>query len=218
MTVADLLAPRTKRTRASRGRVYRNKLVTPLALEELETRRVLDSLPVITELLASNDVGQKDEDGDRSDWIELFNPGEAPIDLGGWYLTDDANDLNKWRFPNATLAARDYLIVYASGKDRAVPASNLHTNFRLARSGEYLALVKPGGAEIAFAHAPQFPRQHADISYGLHQESVESRLVTPGDEARILVPTGEAVDADLGTNWTNIGFDDSGWMTGSTQL
>ena len=45
------------------------------------------------------------------------------IDLSGWYLTDDAADLTQWQFPDVTLATGEYLVVFASGKDRAVAGS-----------------------------------------------------------------------------------------------
>lgn len=52
--------------------------------------------PGISELLASNQDGLVDEDGDASDWIEIHNSGAVDVDLGGYYLTDDVNDLMRW--------------------------------------------------------------------------------------------------------------------------
>ena len=74
--------------------------------ESLETRRLLafDSL-MITEFMAANDSVLRDEDGDFSDWIELRNPTNEPIDLEGWSLTDDADDLAKWALPAVYLAS-----------------------------------------------------------------------------------------------------------------
>ena len=99
--------------------------------------------PVLNEFLASNDTGLQDEDGDRSDWIEIYNPSTSPLNLGGWRLTDEAADLSKWVLPPQTLAAGEYAVVFASNKDRATAGQPLHTNFRLSASGEYLALVSP---------------------------------------------------------------------------
>ena len=58
---------------------------------------------LITEFLANNTIGLQDEDGDRSNWIELCNAGGAPVSLEGWFLTDTTNNLAKWRFPSLTL-------------------------------------------------------------------------------------------------------------------
>ena len=111
-------------------------------LETLEDRRVLTAVPVISEFLASNNSVLDDEDGDDSDWIELHNAGDTDMSLNRWYLTDDADNLRKWRFPEVNLDAGEYLIVFASGKDRDITDQELHTNFRLSSGGEYLSLVE----------------------------------------------------------------------------
>ena len=105
--------------------------------------------PVISEFMAANTETLADQDGDFSDWIEIYNPDATAVDLSGWHLTDDASDLNQWPFPAVTLPAKGRLVVFASGKDRVDPANELHTNFSLGSNGDYLALVQPGGAVIA---------------------------------------------------------------------
>jgi hypothetical protein len=134
----------------------------------------------INEFMASNQGTLNDDDGDRSDWIEIYNAGELAEDLGGWYLTDDANDLTRWQFPAVTLLPNRYLVVFASGKDRRDPTVPLHTNFRLAQEGEYLALIDPRG-EIVSDYAPVFPVQFDDISYGRDRmnPSVVGYFATP---------------------------------------
>jgi hypothetical protein len=118
----------------------------------------------INEFMASNQGGIRDEDGDTTDWIEIYNPGASAVDLGGWYLTDKPEDLAKWQFPSLQLKAGSYFIVFASGKDRTNPAAPLHTNFKLAKSGAFLALVQPDGATLASEFA--FAQQFTDVSYG----------------------------------------------------
>ena len=60
-----------------------------------------------------------DEDGDTSDWLELHNYGTQDISIDNWFLSDDENDLSKWTFPNIILAADEYLLLWASAKDRS---------------------------------------------------------------------------------------------------
>jgi len=120
----------------------------------------------ISEFMASNDHTMVDEDGTYSDWVELHNPGRRSVNLEGWYLTDDESDLTKWRFPSVTLGRGNYLIVFASDKNRSHAGSELHTNFRLSAGGEYLALVRPDGTTIAHAFSPEYPEQRSDISFG----------------------------------------------------
>ncbi|MFC1739626.1 lamin tail domain-containing protein, partial [Planctomycetota bacterium] len=88
-------------------------------------------LVLITELMAVNTSTLLDEDGDDSDWLEIYNAGTEPVDMNGWYLTDDEDNLTRWRFPSVILDPCEYLVVFTSGKNRAVPGSELHTNFEL---------------------------------------------------------------------------------------
>ncbi len=121
---------------------------------------------VLSEFMAVNRSTLRDEDGETSDWIELFNPTQNPINLLGYSLTDDPKELKKWSFPNRILPARSYLIVFASGKNRIQPDAPLHANFSLSQEGGYLALVGPGPV-ILHAFAPNYPAQQPDVSYGL---------------------------------------------------
>src|SRR5688500_7135284 len=165
---------------------------------------------VISEFMARNETGLRDEDGAFSDWIELHNSGSAPVNLDGWYLTDTTNNLTKWRIPATNILAGGYLVIFASGKDRATPGAPLHTSFNLSGSGEYLALVRPDGVTIASEYAPLFPEQFDDISYGIGQNATATKLIAAGARAKVLVPQ----DGLLGTNWTAIAFDDGTWQSG----
>ena len=71
----------------------------------------------INEVVSSNSV-HTDEDGDTPDWIELYNYGTQNINLENWTISDDIDDLSKWRFPNVTIPANDYILLWASDKDR----------------------------------------------------------------------------------------------------
>ena len=123
---------------------------------------------LINEFLTSNHSGGiVDEDVQSSDWIELRNFNSYAINLQGWYLTDNPNNLDKWKFPDVTIQPGEYLIVFASGKDRAVSGSELHTNFTLDLSGEYLALVGADGETVVHDYAPKFPSQYEDVSFGM---------------------------------------------------
>src|SRR5207302_8236180 len=88
----------------------------------------------------------------------------APL---GSYLTDNAANLTRWTFPAVTLAPGAYLVVFASGKNRADPAGRLHTDFQLSAEGEYLALVAPDGVTVVSAFAPSYPPQFENVSFGL---------------------------------------------------
>src|SRR3954470_21857775 len=115
--------------------------------------------PIISELMASNHATLADEDGTYSDWLEIYNPDTNPVDLGGWYLTDTPTNKTKWQLPATVLASHGFLVVFASNKDRRQAGRELHTNFALSASGEYLALIKPDGVTATSEFAPTFPAQ-----------------------------------------------------------
>ena len=102
---------------------------------------------VINEVMAKNQCTLADEDGDFSDWIELTNTGAEPVSLEGWYLSDSLKEPNRWKFPAVTLSPGEYLVVFASGKNRT--GGELHTNFALAAAGEAAVLTTPKGAVYA---------------------------------------------------------------------
>lgn len=118
----------------------------------------------INEFSALNSVGLADEDGEYSDWIEIHNPTSITIGLQGWFLTDDETMPEKWEFPQISLAAGGYLVVFASGNDRTIAGNELHTDFSLNGAGEYLALADPSGT-IVTEFSPSYPQQKRDVSY-----------------------------------------------------
>ena len=118
---------------------------------------------VINEILTSNTYTNADEDGDFQDWIELYNNGTVAVNLAGFGLTDDDTLLYKWVFPNVTLAPGNYLLVWASGKNRAVVGQPLHTNFKINATGESISLTNLNG--IVINNVPS-TLMLSDISYG----------------------------------------------------
>lgn len=128
------------------------------------------AVPVISEFMADNQSTLADPSGNRPDWIEIHNPTGQMLNLSGWYLTDDAANLRRWRFPvtqaTASLAPGAYLVVFASGAESPPPDGELHAGFSLAAGGEYLALVAPDGVTVVDHFTPEYPPQMTDVSYG----------------------------------------------------
>ncbi|MCB1099698.1 MAG: chitobiase/beta-hexosaminidase C-terminal domain-containing protein, partial [Verrucomicrobiae bacterium] len=168
----------------------------------------------INEFLALSDDGIEDSDGDASDWIELFNAGASAVDLVGYSLTDDVAEPGKWKFPEGTtLGPGGYLLVFASGKDRAVAGEELHTNFRLGANEGYLGLFDAAGAVVsAFTDLGE---QREDVSYGLGVSDATTPQTYVPDEASCtwLVPS-----EDIGDAWQQPTFDDTGWTAAKLGL
>ena len=148
-----------------------NRLALPLSLQ-------------ISEFMAANQNTLLDQDGDSSDWIEIYNGTGTPVDLAGWYLTVEPTNLTQWAFPNYVLASGDFLVVFASGKNRTAVTNELHTNFKLLAAGSFLALVD-SQTNLVTRFAPVYPPQQTDISYGVDPVLLDDigyyTTPTPGD-------------------------------------
>ncbi|TCO07882.1 CotH kinase family protein [Natronoflexus pectinivorans] len=118
---------------------------------------------VINEVMSSNLNTIADEDGDYEDWIELHNRGDEPVNLEGWGLSDDDFTPYKWVFPDVTIHPDEYLIIWASGKDRT--EGELHTNFSISSDGEPILFTHPEQGVVQFVPAVPIPGQ---VSYGLN--------------------------------------------------
>ncbi len=121
---------------------------------------------VINEIVASNHGSSTDEDGDSSDWFEIFNRGAEPVDVAGYSVSDDVDDPDRWVLPSAMIPPQGYLLVFASGKDRT--SGELHANFELDADGEFLGLWSADSPRaLLSSFTPRYPAQRADISWGL---------------------------------------------------
>ncbi len=129
---------------------------------------------VINEFMAKNSTSIQDEDGDFSDWIELYNPSDSAVNLFNYALSDDVDELNQWVFPQISILPHGYLLVFASKKDRTNP-SELHTNFKISSSGEALFLTNPSGIVIDQSNAIALSD---DESYCRIPDGGENWLVT----------------------------------------
>ena len=154
-----------------------------------ESLQVPVALVRITEFMALNRSTHADTDGDFVDWIELHNHKASPVDLTGWFLTDDPEDPTRWPLPGGTtLDAGANLLVYASGKVPP-PQGQLHTPFKLSASkGGFLALTNPAGDMVQMFY--DYPAQREGFSYGLANDNGAIRhfdVPTPGQ------PNGDGV-------------------------
>lgn len=139
-------------------------LLAALAIAPQPAPQQSQSRLLISELAAANGTLLADEEGDFPDWLELHNPSSQPVNLAGWFLTDDPTQPQKWAFPNRVLPAGGYQIVFASGKNRST--DSLHTNFRLHQAGEFLGLYSVLEGRFVDQFGPQFPALPWNKTYG----------------------------------------------------
>ncbi len=157
---------------------------------------------VISEFVASNTNSFEDGFGARPDWVELHNNGSTAVNLNGYTLSDDPTDPSAWTFEgNVSIAANDYLVVFASGQDIVDPAGFQHTNFKLSAGGDYIGLYDPSGTLLSSfgSNGADYPAQVSDISYGLPAGS----LVEGTSSSYFLEPSNSSVD----NVWRGLNFD-----------
>jgi hypothetical protein len=115
---------------------------------------------VINEICATNaDVNFDPQYFNFPGWIELFNSGASSVNIGGYYLSDDAAQPQKWRVPaGVSIASKQHLLIWCDEKN-----SQLHTNFSLDSDGGKLVL---SNATSTIVDQIDFPRQYINTSYG----------------------------------------------------
>ncbi|WP_026509739.1 CotH kinase family protein [Butyrivibrio sp. LC3010] len=175
----------------------------------------------INEVMYENLGQQLDSDGDNSDWIEIYNYGTEAVDLYGISIADHVVDDKRWHFPVYELGAGNYLIVWASGKDKVTDDGEMHTDFLINPSDrlilydennniidemEIKSAVQPGISvgrpvkepqvlAILSNNSPGFPNNAKPVSY---VPRVDTKLEAPS----FSVPSGiyEEFALELSTN------------------
>ena len=120
----------------------------------------------ISEIMASNSYTIEDEDGDYSDYIEIYN---------GYYLSDDEFEPKKWIFPKIIIKPKEYLLIFASGKDK-----QYHTNFKLNSEREAVVLTDNTGNIISKI---SYSNMQNDVSYGYFKgKYIYTQIPTPREK------------------------------------
>ncbi|MSU36276.1 MAG: hypothetical protein EXS36_14505 [Pedosphaera sp.] len=155
----NIFAFTARTTSASQDVFLDNLKATTLALPVIETGG-----PILSEFVANNG-DLEDEFADKPGWIELLNGSAIPVDLTGWYLTDSKKSLTKWRINGLILTPYNYQLVFASGRDRQLYVTSfIHAGFSLAKSGGFVALVRPDGKTIASSY--DYGPQQKNVAFG----------------------------------------------------
>lgn len=119
----------------------------------------------INEFMAVNESVLADGNGSFDDWIEIYNAGDSAVCLNGYSLSDDAENLQKFKFKSRCkqsliVPPQGYLLIWC---DEDQLEGLTHANFRLAAAGEFLALSDAQGKLI---DSVSFGPQSSDVSMG----------------------------------------------------
>ena len=112
-----------------------------------------------------------------SDWFELYNPGNQPVSMGGYYLTQDLNNRTKYLIPPYSFIAsggKGFALFQADNK----PSSGAdHVNFRLAKEGSPLGLFAPNGTLVD------------GVTFGAQATGVSEGRLPDGNSTIVRFPT-----------------------------
>ncbi len=147
---------------------------------KIRTISPMENNVVINEFLADNSKSTPDPAGEYDDWIELYNPTSSPTLLTGRYMTDNPNNLTKWKITYDSLYINpgEYLVIWC---DDNLDQPGIHATFKLSKSGEYIGLIDIDGKTII--DSITFGQQQTDISYGRYPDGSENwsfMFPTPG--------------------------------------
>ena len=114
---------------------------------------------VINEFMASNQSTITDETGSYGDWIELYNPTDEAVELGGWLISDDLEQPDEWVLDDAlSIEAGGFLLLWADDDPEEGPS---HLGFNLSRKGGQLGLYAPTERAI---DRLEYAEQASDLS------------------------------------------------------
>lgn len=141
---------------------------------QIKASVVVDDITV-NEIMASNTKTATDNNGQFEDWIELYNKAATAVNVGGYYLSDDATNTSKWKIPtNTMIPANGYLIIWADEDSSQNTATSLHANFKLSASGEAVLLSKP---DLTLVENITFGAQRADFGYARRPNGTGSFVI-----------------------------------------
>ena len=106
---------------------------------------------VINEVCSNNFSVKADENGNYSDYVEIYNPAIIPVSLTGFSLSDNENELKKCLLDSVILPAKGYMLIWLDGTDSDIVG---HASFRISSAGEDIYLSNKHGVIIDSVKVP----------------------------------------------------------------
>ncbi|MCI9233677.1 MAG: hypothetical protein HFH08_03645 [Bacilli bacterium] len=150
-----------------------NKNLKETDLEENGNSKI-NSL-IINEIMSSNGGAASAPDGGIYDWIELYNGNDYDIHLENYGLSDVADKV-KWLFPNVTIKAKSYLVVYLSGTKQ----EGMYANFKLSSSGKETISLKNKNGKVIDAIETVSLNKNSSMARNNEGDWIVTSASTPG--------------------------------------
>lgn len=93
----------------------------------------------INEYMIKNKGQSYDSLGYYLDFVELYNSSSNDLLLHNVYLSDDENNLTKYKLPAVEIKKNNYLLIYLSGESKIVD-NQIYANFKLSSDDKKLII------------------------------------------------------------------------------
>jgi spore coat protein CotH len=155
---------------------------------------------VLNEFVADNTSYADTTDKTFDDWVEVYNSGNETIHLVNYYLTDTKSLPCQWKFPDISIAPKQFLLVWADNDKDLI---GLHANFKLSKSGEFLGIYAVNGPDTVAVDSVSFGVQVTNVSMGRYPDGT-------GSWHAMSVPSPQAANKlDKAVDYTGLVFDES---------
>ncbi|MEA3445545.1 MAG: lamin tail domain-containing protein [Bacteroidota bacterium] len=133
---------------------------------------------VINEFMAGNSATIADNYNEYEDWIEIYNKGNTPVNVGNMYITDDLSDPTKYQIPDlfpdsTTIAPYDFLLLWA---DSDINQGILHLDFKLKNDGEQIGIFY---SQYSAIDTLEYGQQYTDTSFGRSYDGSNAWIYFP---------------------------------------
>src|SRR5262249_28913397 len=121
----------------------------------------------LNELQADNLTGITNSAGQRTPWLELYNPSTNVVALSNLYLSATYTNLTKWAFPsNAVINPRQFKVIFADGLTNISTTNELHAAFTLPSGSGSLALSRSSSGTFQVLDYIDYTALTPNRSYG----------------------------------------------------
>ena len=155
-------------------------------------------VPLLNEVMSRNQTTPID--GRLCDWVELYNPGDHPVSLGGLYISKDAKKKRMQELPDVTMSPGDYLVV-----------TEFELGFRLDKDGENIFLFDSKGNELDSLCVPALEKNESFVrSLGVVDYPTPGKDDVPENSGGTTVPCGLVISEACTSNVRGLHSDGSG--------
>jgi hypothetical protein len=137
------------------------------------TAAVLAPFPALwlNEVEPDNLTGITNRAGQRSPWVEIYNPSSNTVSFGGLYLANNYTNLGQWPFPtNAVIRPGQFLVLFVDNETNLTTTNEIHAGFSLPANSGSLALSRYANSRWQVLDYLNYDSLLPNYSYGSYPD------------------------------------------------